>query len=111
MLEHRGWLDTSAALDMMHRRGLATLLFAPAHALFTMAGMIFLMAQLDATMTLLSLAIAPFMVCASFLLGKPLDLPQREHAILEFLFTNTEAIVSKARLARTDLVIGKRYGC
>ena len=30
LLEHRGWLDTSAALDMMHRRGLATLLFAPA---------------------------------------------------------------------------------
>jgi len=29
-LEHRGWLDTSAALDLMHRRGLATLLFAPA---------------------------------------------------------------------------------
>jgi SAM-dependent methyltransferase len=30
LLEHRGWLDTSAALDLMHRRNLATLLFAPA---------------------------------------------------------------------------------
>jgi SAM-dependent methyltransferase len=30
LLEHRGWLDTSAALELMHRRGLATLLFAPA---------------------------------------------------------------------------------
>jgi ABC-type multidrug transport system fused ATPase/permease subunit len=49
-----------------------TLLFAPGHALLTMAGMVFLMAQLDVTLTLLSLIIAPFMVGASFLVGKPL---------------------------------------
>jgi 2-polyprenyl-3-methyl-5-hydroxy-6-metoxy-1,4-benzoquinol methylase len=30
LLEHRGWLDTAAALDLMNRRSLATLLFAPA---------------------------------------------------------------------------------
>jgi predicted SAM-dependent methyltransferase len=30
LLEHRGWLDISAAVNMMHRRGLAELLFAPA---------------------------------------------------------------------------------
>jgi DNA-binding response OmpR family regulator len=31
--------------------------------------------------------------------GKPLDLPQREHAILEFLFSNVDAVVSKDRIA------------
>ena len=31
--------------------------------------------------------------------GKPLDLPQREHAILEFLFANVDAVVSKDRIA------------
>jgi two-component system OmpR family response regulator len=31
--------------------------------------------------------------------GKPLELPQREHAILEFLFSNVDAIVSKDRIA------------
>lgn len=49
-----------------------TLLFAPGHALLTMVVMIVLMAQLDATLTLLSLIVAPFMVGASFLVGKPL---------------------------------------
>ena len=51
---------------------LDTLLFAPGHALLTMAGMIFLMAQVDSTLTVLALLIAPFMVGASFLVGKPL---------------------------------------
>ncbi len=49
-----------------------TLLFSPGHALLTMVAMIFLMAQLDPTLTLWALATAPFMVAASFLLGKPL---------------------------------------
>jgi DNA-binding response OmpR family regulator len=31
--------------------------------------------------------------------GKPLDLPQREHAILEYLFSNVDAVVSKDRIA------------
>lgn len=31
--------------------------------------------------------------------GKPLDLPQREHAILEYLFSNIEAIVGKDKIA------------
>ena len=34
--------------------------------------MVFLMAQLDGTLTMMSLAVAPFMVGASFLVGKPL---------------------------------------
>jgi two-component system OmpR family response regulator len=33
------------------------------------------------------------------LAGKPLDLPQREHAILEYLFSNVEAIVGKDKIA------------
>jgi len=49
-----------------------TLLFAPAHALLTMIGMLFLMAPLDGTLTLLAVLVAPFMVGASFLVGKPL---------------------------------------
>ena len=35
----------------------------------------------------------------ALLAGKPLDLPQREHALLEFLFSNIEAIVSKERIS------------
>jgi len=35
----------------------------------------------------------------AMLAGRPLDLPQREHALLEFLFSNIEAIVSKERIS------------
>jgi two-component system, OmpR family, response regulator len=31
--------------------------------------------------------------------GKPIDLPQREHAILEYLFSNIDAIVGKDKIA------------
>ena len=31
--------------------------------------------------------------------GKPIDLPQREHAILEYLFSNVDAIVGKEKIA------------
>jgi ATP-binding cassette subfamily B protein/subfamily B ATP-binding cassette protein MsbA len=49
-----------------------SLVFAPAHALLTIAVMLVLMAGLDLKLTLLAVTIAPFMVAASFLLGKPL---------------------------------------
>ena len=49
-------------------------LFAPGHALLTMALMVFLMVQLDPWLTLLAVAIAPFVVGAAFLIGKPLHL-------------------------------------
>ena len=49
-----------------------TFVFAPGHALLTIAGMIFLMAKLDATMTILALVVAPLMVAASLGMGKPL---------------------------------------
>jgi ATP-binding cassette, subfamily B, bacterial len=51
-----------------------TILFAPGHALVTMVLMVFLMAGLDPGLTLLALVVAPFMVGASFLIGKPLHL-------------------------------------
>jgi DNA-binding response OmpR family regulator len=31
--------------------------------------------------------------------GRPIDLPQREHAILEYLFSNVDAIVGKEKIA------------
>jgi ATP-binding cassette, subfamily B, bacterial len=49
-----------------------TLIFTPVHALLTVGAMIFLMAQLDITLTLLALGVAPLIVGASFLFGKPL---------------------------------------
>ena len=50
------------------------LLFAPGHALLTLALMSFLMAQLDIQLTVIAFGVAPFMVGASFLIGKPLRL-------------------------------------
>ena len=49
-----------------------TLVFAPLHALLITAAMIFLMAQLDVTLTLIALLTAPLMAGLSMLLGKPL---------------------------------------
>jgi len=49
-----------------------TLLVTPAHALLTMVAMIVLMAQLNGQLTLIAVALAPVMVVASFLMGKPL---------------------------------------
>ena len=48
------------------------LFFAPFHAALTMAGMILLMSQLDGTLTILSLVIAPLMLGASFIVARPL---------------------------------------
>lgn len=49
-----------------------TLLVTPAHALLTIAAMVVLMSQLNLRLTLFALALAPLMVGASFLMGKPL---------------------------------------
>jgi len=49
-----------------------TLLVTPGHALLTIAAMVFLMAQLNWRLTLIALLLAPLMVAASFLMGKPL---------------------------------------
>ncbi len=82
-LQHRSLLfhGRSSVGDAMSRitkdswcvhQVLDTLCFAPGHAILNMAGMLLMMASLDATLTLLSLLIAPFMVGASFLVGQPL---------------------------------------
>lgn len=55
----------------------STLLFAPGGALLTAGVMIFIMAKLDATLTLLALAVAPLMVAASFLVGGPIQVAAR----------------------------------
>ncbi len=51
-----------------------SLLFSPAHALLTAGIMVFLMAAIDPSLALLALAVAPLMVGASFLVGKPLQM-------------------------------------
>src|SRR6266487_4562463 len=48
------------------------LIVTPAHAALTMLAMIVLMAQLNWRLTLIALALAPLMVAASMLMGKPL---------------------------------------
>ena len=49
-----------------------TLLFAPGHALFTTVVMVVVMLRLDAGLTLLALAVAPFMTAAAWLFGRPI---------------------------------------
>ena len=53
-------------------RALDALCFAPAQALLTMGLMIFLMSRLDGMLTLIVVVGAPFVVLASFLVGRPL---------------------------------------
>ena len=49
-----------------------TLIVTPANALLTIVAMIVLMAQLNAQLTLIAIILAPLMVAASLLMGKPL---------------------------------------
>lgn len=58
-------------------RLLDALCFAPAQALLATGLMIFLMLQLDVTMTLIALAVAPCVVAASSLIGQPLQAAAR----------------------------------
>ena len=53
-------------------RALEALVVSPAHAILAIVAMIFLMAQLSPLLTWVALASAPFIVGASFLVGKPL---------------------------------------
>ena len=53
-------------------RALEALVVSPAHAVLAIGAMVFLMAQLSPLLTWVSLASAPFIVGASFLVGKPL---------------------------------------
>ena len=47
--------------------------FAPAQALLSMGLMLFLMARLDPGLTLVAVAVAPFVVGSAFIVGKPLQ--------------------------------------
>jgi ATP-binding cassette, subfamily B, bacterial len=49
-----------------------TLLLAPGHALFTTVVMVAVMLRLDAGLTLLALAVAPFMTAAAWAFGRPM---------------------------------------
>ncbi len=49
------------------------LVFSPGHALLTSTIMVALMAAMDGSLTLVAVAVAPLMVAASFLVGKPLQ--------------------------------------
>jgi ATP-binding cassette subfamily B protein/subfamily B ATP-binding cassette protein MsbA len=51
---------------------LETLVVSPLHALLAIAAMILVMAQISLSLTGLSLAVAPLIVAASFVVGKPL---------------------------------------
>jgi ATP-binding cassette subfamily B protein/subfamily B ATP-binding cassette protein MsbA len=49
-----------------------TLLFVPKNAFIMIIGMVIVMAQMDSGLTLLTLAVAPFMAISPFLLGAPI---------------------------------------
>jgi ATP-binding cassette subfamily B protein len=48
------------------------LLFTPAHLIVTMGGVIFVLVQLSASLTVIALAVAPLMAIASVMLGRPI---------------------------------------
>lgn len=61
----------------------SALLFSPGHALFTMIAMVILMASLDPWLTLLSLAVAPFMAASAWIFGSPIRLAARARREVE----------------------------
>jgi ATP-binding cassette subfamily B protein len=60
-----------------------SVLFAPGHALLLVGLMVFLMAGLDPSLTLVAVIVAPCMVGASFLIGKPLHLAAKRKREIE----------------------------
>ena len=60
-----------------------TLLFAPGHALITTVGIVAVMARMDLGLTLLALAVAPFMAGSAFLFGKPIRSAARARREIE----------------------------
>lgn len=63
----------------------AALLFAPGHAIFTLVAMVILMASLDPWLTLLALAVSPFMAGSAWYFGSPLRLAARAKREVESL--------------------------
>jgi ATP-binding cassette subfamily B protein/subfamily B ATP-binding cassette protein MsbA len=60
-----------------------TLLFAPGHALITTLVMVFVMLQLDAGLTIVALAVAPFMTGAAWIFGRPIRQAAHERREIE----------------------------
>jgi ATP-binding cassette subfamily B protein/subfamily B ATP-binding cassette protein MsbA len=60
-----------------------TFLFMPFFALTTIAAMLFVMLRVDVVLTLSALAVAPFMVGATFLLGTPIRVAARARREIE----------------------------
>lgn len=60
-----------------------TLLFAPGHALLTIVALALLMVQLDARLTLLAFAVAPFMAASAWLFGRPIRAAARTKREIE----------------------------
>jgi ABC-type multidrug transport system fused ATPase/permease subunit len=62
-----------------------TFLFLPLFALTTMVAMVILMLQVDVLLTLAAIVVAPFMVGASFLLGRPIRIAAKARRKIESL--------------------------
>jgi ATP-binding cassette, subfamily B, bacterial len=60
-----------------------SVLFTPGYALVMMAGTVAVMASMDLTLTLVALAVAPFMAGASLLMGRPQRLAARARREVE----------------------------
>jgi ATP-binding cassette subfamily B protein len=60
-----------------------TLLFAPGHAIVTIAALAVVMVQLDARLTLLAFAVAPFMAASAWLFGRPIRAAARTRREIE----------------------------
>ncbi|MDP9373230.1 MAG: ABC transporter transmembrane domain-containing protein, partial [Chloroflexota bacterium] len=60
-----------------------TLLFKPGHALITLVGMVVVMVRLDTGLTLLALAVAPFMTGASLVFGRPIRAAAQARRVIE----------------------------
>lgn len=60
-----------------------SVLFAPGHALVTIVALVAVMASLDVRLTLVSLAVAPFMAASAWAFGKPLREAARSRREIE----------------------------
>ena len=62
---------------------IGSVLFAPGQALVTIVALVVVMAGLDARLTLVALAVAPFMAAAAWIFGKPLRAAARSRRDIE----------------------------
>ena len=82
-----------------------TLLFAPGHALLTTIAMVAIMLRLDAGLTLLAFAVAPFMTATAWFFGRPIretararrDIESRLHSHVHQTLTGVSVVQAFAR--------------